>query len=145
MKGEKMKKILFVVMSMLIVSCAFAQGVVKLDETNLKKFMGVYPEYKKLVMSYGENADVNESMALAMKYKNEIESLCKAHGLTFEEFPQIAAKVGYALAAVNMKEQGLSPQAFGMKDYVSEEEISLVERNKTRLQEIMMEGEESGE
>ncbi|HNX91567.1 MAG TPA: hypothetical protein PKY78_02265 [Candidatus Omnitrophota bacterium] len=134
-----MKAVIVMLFSIFFAVNVFGGDLVKLDESNVKKFIEVYPEYKALMLKYGENANPANGAAVALKYKAEVDALLQTHGLTFEEFPIIASKIGYGLSAAAIKEQGMSPEAFGFKNYVTEDEINVVLQNKDKLQEILAE------
>ena len=109
------------------------------NEESIRKFMEVMPEYKQFAEKFGEEAEINDGMTQALKYKEESDQFFAKYGITLAEFSLLSSRIALGYSAIEMKKQGISPQAMGMAKFynLSESELSAVERNISGIQEAL--------
>ncbi|MBD3264324.1 MAG: hypothetical protein GF375_04395, partial [Candidatus Omnitrophica bacterium] len=133
-----MKKFLLVISIFTVGLGGYAGDLSTVNQESVDIFIKILPELREIVSGQQGEASVNEIMVNSYKYKAKLEELLKKYGITMQELTILMQKISYGIAMVEMQKQNISSDTFGLGNMqsISEEELSVIERNLPRLREV---------
>ncbi|MDD4294867.1 MAG: hypothetical protein PHP69_05080 [Candidatus Omnitrophica bacterium] len=126
------KQFVILLVSLLLAMPSFAETRTKITEKNIKDFIEMFPQYNA-------NNDGSLNFALTAQGKKELQDLLKKYGFTANDYAVLLQKISLALPTIQMQDQGLSTNLFGLagKSSLSENEMKILRKYKNELEAVL--------
>ena len=134
-----MKKCFVCILLVCCIALPSWSAEIKITESNLKKFIDIFPQYKSMAKKYTQQASSSIPPSV-LHARNDFVTFFKRNNITPETFTALVEKITMGISFAQMKQQGI-PMPQGMQlpgaENISDREVEIISNNLDKIMKVL--------